>query len=157
MIIGLRDVYPFEISEIQQLRDNLHIGLPNGPIPIHLHLAIMEIEAWFLEELSHFKKIDPRLDIDSLVSNGFDPNSIRAHQLPNPAKTLDEIYKTVEKRYSKNRRQIQRTVDALSYEELYMNVRDNSGSLDEFINSLELGMFDTVNTAKLPSSIVATE
>lgn len=141
MIIGLRDVYPFGPHEIPQLKESLLIGLPEGPIPIHLHLAVMEIEAWFLEEISHFNKIDDRLEIKNLEANGFDPNKIRADQILNPAKTLDDIYKTVEKRYAKNRRQIQRTVDALSYENLYINVRQQSASLNEFINSLEAGIF----------------
>lgn len=144
MIIGLRDVYPFSASEIPQLKENLNTGLPNDSIPIHLHLAIMEIEAWFLEELSHFPRIDARLNINHLISNGFDPNSTRAYQLPNPAKTLDDIYKETDKRYNKNKRQIQRTVDALCYEELYMNVRQNSASLDTFISSLETGMFGNI-------------
>lgn len=142
MIIGLRDVFPFSHSEIPDLEENLYTGLPNGAVPIKIHLAIMEIEAWFLEEITHFQRIDSKLSKQSLVDNGFNPLTTRAHELPNPARTLDDIYSTVEKRYQKSRRQIQRTVNSLSYEELYTNVRSNSPSLDQYVSCLEDAVFN---------------
>ncbi|WP_197495932.1 DUF4276 family protein [Methylomonas sp. DH-1] len=120
LIVGLRDVYPFTHTEIDKLENSLLIGLPIGDLPIHLHLAIMEIEAWFLEETTHFQRIDNNINTSNLIASGFDTNSMHAYDLPHPAETLAKIYNSVGKGYTKNRRQVQRTIDALSYEELYL-------------------------------------
>ncbi|QEM68235.1 DUF4276 family protein [Geobacter sp. FeAm09] len=141
MIIGLRDVYPFQHSDITKLQSCLYAGLPVDHPSINLHLAIMEVEAWFLEEINHFKNIDPKITESELVNNGFDININLASDLPHPAETLDNIYKAVGKRYIKDKKRIQRTVNALSYEELYINVRSKSTSFDGFLTSIEHGLF----------------
>lgn len=143
LIVGLRDVYPIAPNEIQQLENALQIGLPTGTLPIHLHLAIMEIEAWFLEETTHFQRVDQNITLQTLMTNGFDCNAIQAHSLSHPADTLDKIYQTVGKRYAKKSNQIQRTIEAISYEELYENTRHKAPSLECFISSLEEGLFQT--------------
>lgn len=143
LIVGLRDVYPLTHTEIDKLEKNLLLGLPVGELPIHLHLAIMEIEAWFLEETTHFERIDNNINKTNLVASGFDVDNIRAHDLAHPAEILGKIYNSVGKGYTKNRRQVQRTIDALSYEELYVNTRNKAPSLNEFIVSLEAGLFST--------------
>lgn len=51
-IIGLRDVFPKTGPEIQGIIDNLMVGVPTDPILPNIHLALMEIEAWFLAELT---------------------------------------------------------------------------------------------------------
>ncbi len=138
LIIGLRDVYPFCKKEIPCLKKGLLLGLPaDKTIPIKIHLAIMEIEAWFIEEKKHFVRIDINITSDKIIANGFDYNEIFAHELPKPAETLGEIYQSVGKGYTKRMRSIQRTIDALSYDELYLETRKKSPSLDEFITSLE--------------------
>lgn len=141
LIVGLRDIYPFQHHEIQDIEAALPIGLPTGNLPIRMHLAVLEIEAWFLEELTHFEKIHSTITGDTLINNGFDYRTTRAHTLPHPSETLDNIYKAGGARYQKKRRQIQKTVTALSYEELYVNARQKAPSLDSFISSLEAGLF----------------
>lgn len=144
LIVGLRDVYPFTHSEISDLEQGLLIGLPSGSLPVHLHLAIMEIEAWFLEELTHFSRIDNRITDAELIANGFDFNNMYACELPHPAETLNKIYQSAGgKGYGKSKRQVQKTIDVLSYEELYINTRQKAPSLEKFINSLEEGLFST--------------
>ena len=145
LIVGLRDVYPFTHSEVSELEKNLSIGLPAGSLPIHLHLAIMEIEAWFLEEITHFPRVDNKITAAELIANGFDFNNTCACRLPHPAETLGKIYQSVGKGYSKNKRQLQRTIEAISYEELYVNTRQKAPSLDKFITSLEVGLFSAVS------------
>lgn len=145
LIVGLRDVYPFTHNDIAELEKSLLIGLPTGNLPIHLHLAIMEIEAWFLEEITHFSRIDNKITSAELIASGFDVNSTCAYDLPHPAETLGKIYNSVGKGYSKNKRQVQRTIKALSYEELYINTCKKAPSLDKFITSLEFGLFSTVS------------
>jgi len=141
LIIGLRDVHPLTHKDIPTLLKYMSTGLPNGGAPIHLHLAILEVEAWFLEELTHFERIDPNITKADLLAGGFDPENIRAFNLENPARILDEIYKRAGKRYTKQRNRIQRTIDALCYEDVYIKVRQNAPSLDGFIGSLEAGIF----------------
>ena len=140
LIVGLRDVYPFNHDDIEELESGMSFGLPVGDTPIHIHLAIMEIEAWFIEEITHFSRIDNGITLDALVDNGFDHNNTCASELAHPAETLGNIYKYVGKGYSKNKRQVQRTIDALSYEELYINTRQKSSSLNNYIISLEKGL-----------------
>ena len=141
LIVGLRDVYPLSHSDIPLLVANLMIGLPTGTLPIHMHLAILEIEAWFLEELTHYARIDSDLILANVVANGFDYINVRAADLPNPAMTLDAIYRSVGKRYKKKIRHIQRTASALSYEHIYGEVATKAPSLGSFISSLEKGIF----------------
>lgn len=141
LIVGLRDVYPFEHSDIQALEDSLLVGLSTGALPVHLHLAIMEIEAWFLEETTHFPRIDKNITLQALVASGFDHNSSRAYSLYHPSDILDKVYQTVSKSYKKKSSQIQRTIQALSYEEMYVNTRHKAPSLEKFITSLETGLF----------------
>jgi len=145
LIVGLRDVYPFSHDEIPLLEKNLLVDLPTGSLPIHLHLAIMEIEAWFLEEITHFSRIDNKITTAELIANGFDHINVCACDLPHPAETLGKIYQRVGKGYSKNKRQLQRTIEAISYEELYVNTRQKAPSLDKFITSLEEGLFSAVS------------
>ena len=146
LIVGLRDVYDFKHEDIPKLEKYLLAGLPTGSVPIHLHLAVMEIEAWFLEEITHFSRIDNKITTAELIANGFDVNNTCACDLPHPAETLGKIYKSVGKGYSKNKRQVQRTIEALSYEELYINTRKKAPSLEKFITSLEAGLFSTAST-----------
>ncbi|MDD5227968.1 MAG: hypothetical protein PHN45_06620 [Methylococcales bacterium] len=139
-IIGLRDVYPKLHSEIPHLKQELCTNLKTGSIPIRLHLAIMEIEAWFLEEISHFAKIEPTMTPSWLITNGFDYINNRSHSIPNPADTLDLIYAKANKRYTKSNNHRKRTINSLDFSELCSNVRTKSSSLDEFLTSIENGL-----------------
>lgn len=141
LIIGLRDVHPLTHQDIPKLTKYMTTGLPHGSLPIHMHLAVLEVEAWFLEELTHFERIDQNISKAEILAGGFDFESVRAFDLQNPAKILDNIYKCVGKRYTKQRNRIQRTIEALSYDDMYINVRQKSPSLDRFLSSLEVGIF----------------
>ncbi|WP_165385155.1 DUF4276 family protein [Rahnella sp. CFA14(1/10)] len=142
-IIGLRDIYPdFKRQDVPRLQQSLYLGLVMDPaLPINLHLAILEIEAWFLEELTHFARIDAGIKLQNIVNAGFDPSSSRAYELDHPADTLHLIYNSVGKAYNKTKKHIQRTVEALSYDSLYVDVRGKSPSLDAFVSSLESAIF----------------
>lgn len=141
LVIGLRDVYPFTHNDIVNLENSLSIGLPpTDSLPIHLHLAIMEIEAWFIEEITHFSRIDNKITTN-VIANCIGVNYACACDLPHPAETLSNIYRSVGKGYSKNKSQVQRNIDALNYEELYVNTSQKAPSLEKFISSLEAGLF----------------
>lgn len=141
LILGLRDVYPLAISDLGALQQALGTGLPNGAAHVAMHLAIMEIEAWFLEELEHYRNIDTRLTIADLIASGFDPAKVRAETFPQPAKILRDIYRRAGKGYNKSRTHVERTVNALSYDHLYTDVRAKAQSFHGFLSDLELALF----------------
>jgi len=140
-IIGLRDVYPLSISDIEKLMKMLDYGLPTKPIPCQMHLAVLETESWFLDEISHFERIDPILTVDNIKHAGFDLMHNHGKNWPHPAETLDTIYKIAKKRYRKKATHINRTISALSPEALYLNVRQRSESFNNFITALETTLF----------------
>ncbi len=64
MIVGLRDLYPIPIDDLEKLEKGLRF-LPNKLKSQAQHfdvvIAVHEIEAWFLAETNHLKRIDKRL------------------------------------------------------------------------------------------------
>ena len=67
-IIGIRDVRPdFTHADIPRLEAGLAKHIKTSLIPVEFILAVMEIEAWFLAEVSHFAKIDPGITVGSRV------------------------------------------------------------------------------------------
>ena len=138
-VIGLRDVYPKIHSDIPNLQQELHTGIKSGIIPIRLHLAIMEIEAGFLEEITHFEKIEPTMTSNWLLANGFDYVNSCAESIHHPANELDSIYAKVRKRYNKTSKHRKRTINSLDFNILLSIVRTKSTSLNDFITSIEKG------------------
>lgn len=141
VIIGLRDIYPKSHNEIELVKSGTIRGLPNTNPPIEFHFSILEVEAWFIEEKSHFYRIDSRITPDLIIDNGFDYNNITAADLTHPAETLKAIYRAAGTWYSKSKDKIERTVSALCFEEIYTNTRLRAPSLDRFIHSLERAIF----------------
>ncbi|MFZ6780629.1 hypothetical protein ACO0LD_27675 [Undibacterium sp. Ji83W] len=139
-IIGLRDVFPFTHTDLSNLRAVLTAGLPCGSTPIDIHLAEMEIEAWFIDERTHYEQIDSTMTVSEIVNRGFDIVGVQGHQWPNPAQTLHAIYKAWGKSYTKKAKHRVRTIDAIDMTEIYVNVRPNAPTLDQFINSIELSL-----------------
>ena len=73
---GCANVHPDGRAVIAKLLRYLGYGVKTKPVHVTYVLAIMEIEAWFLAEHTHFKRIDPRLDRGiNQASLGFDPSS----------------------------------------------------------------------------------
>lgn len=141
-IIGLRDVYPKARADIPRIQAGLNAGLPNNPITPEMHLAVMETEAWFLHETTHFQRIHPSLTVPHIVSNGYDITSKLGTSWEHPAEVLDNIYKLANARYMtpqgrKIKRRIRRTIDALSIDELYFTGRNQLSDFDQFLTSLE--------------------
>jgi len=135
-IIGIRDVYP--ARDIELLRKMLGYGIPQTAIPIKIVLAVQEIEAWFIAENRHYEKICPMLTLK--VANavaGIDVSKESTEILPHPAETLNNIYHRAGYAYRKRKCQIERTVEALDYGNLYSNVRTRNNSLNELLVCLE--------------------
>jgi hypothetical protein len=123
-IFGLRDVYGmFRYEDVARLRSLLNVGMPKGDPPIHLFLAIMEIEAWLLAEYTHFARFDPTLTMHRIRKQmGFDPVNDDLEHRWHPAEDMDRIYRLVGARYTKQRNNIERTLDLLDYRFFISNV-----------------------------------
>lgn len=145
-IIGLRDVYPHDASKVDLIQSMLLVGLPSGPVVPIIHLAVMEVEAWFLAEVTHFQRIHPDLTLDKIINAGLDVESTPPEAWAQPAKVLDEIYRLVQSRYltnagAKRRNRVDRTIGALSFDELYGSIRYRVPAMMAFFGSIEAAIF----------------
>ena len=137
MIIGLRDVRGDVEGEKRTFADVPRVGrwmshgVPTTPIKPLFILAVMETEAWFLAEHTHFARINPSITLDSAITAiGCDLSTENIEHRPTPAEDLDLIYRTAGERYlsdtsssgkkcPKDRALIQRTIDVLDFAEIY--------------------------------------
>jgi len=118
-IVCVRDVYPkFSHAEIPRLEASLPLYVRTRPIVVEFVLSIMEVEAWFLAEHSHFARIDPAISLTAIRSSlRFDPERNDMQLRLAPAADLDDCYALAGKRYVKGNAQA--TVDAIDYAEVY--------------------------------------
>lgn len=138
-IIGLRDVYPIPISDKLKLESGLRYSLPKDTIPIDIVLAVMEIEAWFLAEWSHFMKVNPLLTPENIQANfGFNPKIDDMEARHHPADDLHQIYRLVGRAYKKTKNQVNTIVSNLDYDFMYVELVNNVVSFREFIKLIDL-------------------
>lgn len=139
-IIGIRDVYPIERTEIPKLRQRLFYGARTKPVVPVFILSVMEIEAWFLAEHTHFQKIHSRLTIDRIKAEfNFDPSQDNMELRDHPAQDLHEIYSLEDRAYRKKEYHTKRTVEALDYANIYLSLRSKLHAIEEL--SLEIDRF----------------
>lgn len=145
-VIGLRDVYPLERKDIASIQAQLANGMPRGRVVPQMHLAVMEVEAWFLSESSHFCGVHQSLTVPFIVGSGFDIVARPGDSWEHPAVVLHQIYQLAKKSYlsvqgNKKRNRVLRTLRSLSFDELYVNVRRQLPDFDGFLESLEQALF----------------
>jgi hypothetical protein len=138
-IIGLQDLFPLQLADLDKFEEELSKGLDASTVPIRICIAVKEIEAWFLNEAKHFEVIDPTLTNQRIIEGtGFDPASGDAEtSVKHPAFLLDKIYKLASLKYKKHSNEIHRLIAALDFFELYNNVRNTSKSLDKFLREID--------------------
>lgn len=121
VIIGVRDVYPLLLSDLPKLRTGLCYQLKTKPVSVDFVLGVMEIEAWFLAEHTHFPRIHPKLAASRIAAmHGFDPSVDDMQLRTHPALDLHNAYSLEGFAYQKRGSQIERTVEALDYAEMYL-------------------------------------
>jgi hypothetical protein len=137
MIIGLRDVRPkYSYVEIPKLEVGLKKYIKTSLIPVEFILAVMEIEAWFLAEFTHFEKIDPAITIEKIRQiQGFDPLNDDLSQRMEPANDLNASYNIGGKTYEKNN--VSTTINVLDYSFIYLELKNKIHYLNRLINSIE--------------------
>jgi hypothetical protein len=123
-IIGIRDVYPIPVTDIARLRIGLRYRLKTNPISVLFALGVMEVEAWFLAEHTHFQRVHPNLTVERINTElGFDPSTEDMQIRMHPASDLNGIYALEGLAYQKTRSQVQRTINVLDYADIYLSHR----------------------------------
>ena len=138
LILGLRDLFPTPLQDLPMVKARLKYRVPTAGVPTYILLAVAEIEAWFLQEESHFARIDSRLDPAAFqASFGFDPAADSAETLAQPSAVLRAIYRSVGKGYSKTRAHVERTVSVLDYAHMYADLPARLPHFQEFVTHLD--------------------
>lgn len=142
-VVGLRDVYgQFRYEDVPRLRRELSHGLPQTEPPVELFLAIMEIEAWFLAEHTHFSRVSADLTSDRIRAKlHFDPVRDDLEQRWHPAEDLDRIYQITGLRYTKQRSNVERTLELMDFQFFVMHAARRFRDAERFVWRLkaELG------------------
>ncbi len=138
-IIGIRDVYPsVERAQIPDLRRGLGLYVKTKPVAPVFILSVMEIEAWFLAEYTHFKKINARLTIDRIKNElNFDPSTDDMELRDWPANDLHNIYALEGMAYRKKEAQATRTAEVLDYAEIYLSLSSKLKPIEELISEVD--------------------
>jgi hypothetical protein len=136
-ILGLRDVRPdFTRADLPKLEAGLRLRIRTSLCPVDFILAVMEIEAWFLAESSHFPRIDPALTAQAIhAALGFDPHLDDMELREKPADDLDQCYALAGQRYRKGNAPT--TVAALDFAAVYLALRARFNHLDRLVSHLE--------------------
>ena len=107
---------------------------------IHLILAVMEIESWFLADYNVFSRIDPFLTIDK-INESLDKNlrELNPESLRRPSTLVHKIFTIVGRSYKKREDQIYSIVNNLDYDYLISSdkVFKKVESFAIFINCLD--------------------
>jgi len=102
-ILGLRDLYPQKLSQRNAVREAMEKVLPIEPPKPHVALALLETEAWFIGEHTHFGRVDKRLTHASVSKTlGVDPAACELKDIAHPADAMKSVYATVGKGYTKH-------------------------------------------------------
>ncbi|OQY60218.1 MAG: hypothetical protein B6245_02485 [Desulfobacteraceae bacterium 4572_88] len=148
-IVGLRDLRGEQHGRTMGLADLPRMELASKvverkclPLPVHIVIAVMEIETWFLAETHHYACIDERLTENMVRSNfntlGFNPyEDDLPSTRPEPAEDLKKLYQFVGKSYSKKEKHRIRTIECLDYAEIYFNLRSKIVKLKEFVSAID--------------------
>jgi hypothetical protein len=138
-LIGVRDVRPtFTHGDIPKLEAGLLKYIKTSLAPVVFILSIMEIEAWFLAEATHFPRIEPSITVAAIKANlGFDPENDDMAQRLCPADDLNACYAIGRKAYVKHQAKIKITVDALDYALIYTELRSKIDYLDRLITVID--------------------
>ena len=136
-IIGIRDLYPLPLNKLARLKRGMQYVNPSYlPLPIlyEIIIAVHEVETWFLAECSHFECIDTKLTNSFVTSKvGYNPCAADVILFPKPVEKLREIYQLVGKGYNKKKDNVERTVNCLDYENIYLHLRHKIAALNELI------------------------
>jgi hypothetical protein len=107
-------------------------------------LAKMEIEAWFLAELTHYERMHKNLSMLRIVQAlGFDPSVDPLEARRQPSVDLRNIYMLEGIDYNKNSEVVRQTINAIDYVAIMCETWQRVGNLKNLVDILE--RFFTLN------------
>ena len=137
-IVGLRDIYPYSDADIHKLERNLKTGIPTAGVDIEIFLAKMEIEAWFVQEFSHFGRISPALTRTKIKNSlGYDIENDCAENVLHPAELINKIYGLGGKSYRKGCH-VSQTLDELDLDAIFCTLPEKMPYFKKIVNKIEL-------------------
>lgn len=136
-IVCLRDVFPhFSFAEIPLLEAALPRFVKTSPVVVDFILSVMELEAWFLAEYTHFARVDDSITIERIKNElGFDPAIDDLQLRPSPAADLDACYQLGGKQYLKH--QSEANVGHLDFAQIYLSVTTRFNYLASLVRVIE--------------------
>ena len=139
MVLGLRDVYPsFERKDVGKLRKGLNHQLPQKRARTHIHLAIMETEAWFLGEFHHLRRVSKLLSPEFIEKHlGFNPRTADIEGRDHPSTDLKAAYQLAGHDYTKKRDRLNAVVSKLDFKYFTHGLCERLPSLNLFVTDLE--------------------
>ena len=148
-VLGLKDLRGEQHGKTMGLADLPRMELASKvverqclPLPVHIVIAVMEIETWFLAETHHYTCIDERLT-ENMVRSSFNILDFNPYEedlpstRPEPAEDLKKLYQLVGKSYSKKEKHRIRTVECLDYDEIRSNLKNRIVKLGEFVSVID--------------------
>lgn len=143
-IFGLFDLYPKPLADLPRVRLALPKYIPTTGIAPKLHLAVAEVEAWFLQDFTHYAKIHPSLTRERIVEvSGFDPVTDSAETVHHPAETLKKIYNSAGFGYAKSKAHVERTVNALDVDFMCLQAASLIPSFESLCGDVEEFLTET--------------
>lgn len=135
-ILGLRDVRPsYTREKIPELQRMVQFGQRTKLAPLEILFSIMEVEAWFLAEDTHFSRIDQSLNPQRIAAElGFTPGRDDMTERDHPAKDLDDCYRLVGQEYKKGGKL---TIPLLDMDYFYAEVKPKIPQLNRFVEVIE--------------------
>lgn len=117
-IIAIRDLAPtFKREQLERFIDTARKQLPQDPIDPLLVVAVMETEAWFIAERTHFVRLNIALTDHAIFEATGINVSEDASLIERPSKDLPRIYDIVGLNYNKARDQILQTISVLDLDQ----------------------------------------
>lgn len=139
-IIGLRDAFPTakNLAEVAKLRRLLNYKVDSRSNEVAFILSGMEIEAWFISEHTHFERISKKLTLDQVRKViHLDPRTDDVQKRLNPGWDLDAIYRRANKKYTKDEFSIRRTITALDFERVHLELGEKFDDLKLLIKKID--------------------
>ncbi|HDR68549.1 MAG TPA: DUF4276 family protein [Bacteroidaceae bacterium] len=138
-ILGLRDVYPnFERTDIKKLIFGLNYKLPQKKARTHISLAVMETEAWFLGEYTHFRRMSEKLTPEFIEQNlGFNPKRENMELRDRPSMDLKHVYNLVGHDYTKRKSRLNTIVNKLDFNRFTNHLAEKMEYLGAFVREID--------------------
>ncbi len=132
-IVGIRDVRPtYDRTSVDLLRKKMRAAINKQLAPVSFVFPLMEIEAWFLAEHSHFIKIAPEISLPAIQQAlGFNPETDDMSERDTPADDLHDCYQLAGFAYKKTN--AMRTVNALDMTFMWADLAERVPALRHLV------------------------